>query len=124
MPFIIVPCAMWLSGYLDKTNLIKMTPYLFFAILGIVCLIMGNLTPTKRKFDLIMTAIMPLSFFCTMFVGGFLDKSDLETSFHLYRAVEVAFQPLALTAYLMMAVLALGASFKAFRISKRIKAPK
>ena len=50
-----------------------------------------------------------------MFVVGFLDKSDLETRFHLYKAVNAAFQPIALLLYLLMAIVTFLASFKRLR---------
>ena len=120
-PFIIVPCSCLLSEFLNKRDVLNMNPYIFFAELFIISAIIGNLTPTHRRFDYIMTIIMPLSLFIAMFIGGFIDETDLGGRFYMYRAFEVAFQPLALMIYFMMGLTAFFASYKSFRIIRRIK---
>jgi hypothetical protein len=54
-----------------------------------------------------------------MFVGGVLPLSDLESRFHLYKAVKGAFQPIALQLYFLMAITTFLASFKRFRNIKK-----
>ena len=98
-----------------------MNPYIFFAELFIISVIIGNLSPTHRRFDYIMTIIMPLSLFISMFIGGFIDETDLGGRFYMYRAFEVAFQPLALMLYFMMGLTTFFASYKSFRIINIIK---
>ena len=120
-PFIIVPCSCLLSEFLNKRDVLNMNPYIFFAELFIISAIIGNLTPTHRRFDYIMTIIMPLSLFISMFIGGFIDETDLGGRFYMYRAFEVAFQPLALMIYFMMGLTAFFASYKSFRLIRRIK---
>ncbi|MBQ7232695.1 MAG: hypothetical protein IJX07_05675 [Bacillales bacterium] len=83
--------------------------------------VIGNLSPTHKKFDYIITIIMPLSFCCSMLIIGFFGKSDLETRFHLDGALNAAFQPWSLITYCVMALTAFLASFKTIRIAKRIK---
>ena len=120
-PFIIVPCSCLLSEFLNKRDVLYMNPYIFFAELFIISAMIGNLTPTHRHFDYIMTAIMPLSLFIAMFLGGFLDQTDLGGRFYTDRALDVAFQPLALIAYFMIGATTFFASYKSFRIIRRIK---
>ena len=120
-PFIIVPCSCLLSEFLNKRDVLNMNPYIFFAELFIISAIIGNLTPTHRRFDYIMTIIMPLSLFISMFIGGFIDETDLGGRFYMYRAFEVAFQPLALMLYFMMGLTTFFASYKSFRLIRRIK---
>lgn len=62
-----------------------------------------------------MSAVMPFSLFALMFIIGFIDKSDLETRFHLYKAMKAVFQPIALQLYFLMAVTTCVASFKPIR---------
>ena len=83
--------------------------------LFLLSFVMGFFSPTHRTFDYLMTAIMPFSLFGLMFIGGFLDKSDLETRFHLYKAIKTVFQPIALQLYFLMAVTTFVASFKPIR---------
>ncbi len=100
---------------LDNMNILQMSPYILGAVLLLFSVAMGLFSTTHRTFDYLLTAIMPISLFCCMFVGGFLDKSDLETRFHLYKAVNTAFQPIILQLYLLMVITTFLASFKGFR---------
>ncbi len=120
-PFIIVPCSCFIWDFLDKWDLLEINLYVVLATLLLISAIIGNFTPTHRRFDYIMTAIMPLSFFITMFILGFIDETDLGGRFYMYRAFEVAFQPLALMIYFMMGLTTFFASYKSFRIIRRIK---
>ena len=117
-PFIIISVLVLTMDFLHKIGLIEWSPYILFASLILTSIIFGNLSPTNKKFDYVMTAIVPLSFFLLMFVVGFLDKDDLETRFHLYKAFRAAFQPSCLLKYLIMALTTFLASFKPIRIIK------
>ena len=92
-----------------------MSPYALGAMLLLFSAAMGFFSATYRTFDYFLTAVMPLSLFCCMFVVGFLDKSDLGTQFHLNKAVNAAFQPITLRLYLLMAIASFSASFKHLR---------
>lgn len=119
IPFVVVPLLFLLCEVLSNIKLLQMSPY----ILGIALLLfagaIGFFSPTHRTFDYLLTAITPISFFCWMVVVGFLDKSDLGTRFHLYKAVSVAFQPIALQLYLFMAIVTFLTSFDRFRDIKK-----
>ena len=115
IPFATVPLLLLLCEVLDNMKLLQMSPYILGAVLLLFSVALGIFSTTHRTFDYLLTAIMPISLFCYMFVGGFLDKNDLETRFHLYRAVNVAFQPIALLLYFLMAIVTFLASFKRFR---------
>ena len=115
IPFAAVPLLLLLCEVLDNMKLLQMSPYILGAVLLLFSVAMGFFSTTHRTFDYLLTAIMPLSLFCCMFVAGFLDKSDLETRFHLYRAVNVAFQSSALLLYFLMAIVTFLASFKRIR---------
>ena len=115
IPFAAVPLLLLLCEVLDNMKLLQMSPYILGAVLLLFSVAMGFFSTTHRTFDYLLTAIMPISLSCCMFVGGFLDKSDLETRFHLYGAVNVAFQPIALLLYFLMAIVTFLASFKRIR---------
>ena len=124
IPFVAVPLLLLLCELLNNAKLLQMSPYILGTLLLLFSLAMGFFSTTHRTFDYLLTAIMPISLFCCMFIAGFLDKSDLETRFHLYKAVNAAFQPIALQLYFLMAIATFLASFKSFRnikgqISKR-----
>ena len=115
MPFIIVPLLILSCELLEDTELLKMNPYIFGAFLVLSSAIFGFFSPSNKSVDYLITLIMPLSLFCSMFVGGFLSKSDLETRFHLHIAVDVAFQPIALIFYFAMAIITFITSLKFFK---------
>lgn len=118
IPFVAVPLLLLLCEVLDNMNLLQMSPYILGAVLLLFSVAMGFFSTTHRTFDYLLTAIMPFTLFCCMFVVGFLDKSDLESRFHLYKAVNAAFQPIALQLYFLMAIATFLASFKRFRVIK------
>ena len=121
MPFGIVPLSMALLELLDDTETLRMTPHIMGAVLLLISAMAGLFSPARGAVDHLMAAILPLSLFCSMFMAGFLDKNDLGTRFHLYRAVDVSLQPASLLLYLLMAVVTLGASCRCLRnIIKRL----
>ena len=115
IPFIVVPTLMLFCELLDNAELLKMNLYILGGVLALSSAVFGFLSPSNKSMDYLLTLIMPLSFFCTMFVCGFLSKSDLGSRFHIYRAVDVAVQPIALILYFAMAIIASVASLKYFR---------
>ena len=120
-PFVAVPLLLLLCEVLDNMNLLPMSPYILSAILLLFSGAMAFFSTSSKTFDYLLTLIMPLSLFLCMFVVGFLGESDLGTRFHLYKAVDAAFQPIALLLYFLMAIVAFLTSFKHFRdIKKRI----
>ena len=120
-PFVAVPLLLLLCEVLDNMNLLPMSPYILSAIFLLFSGAMAFFSPSSKTFDYLLTLIMPLSLFLCMFVVGFLGESDLGTRFHLYKAVDAAFQPIALLLYFLMAIVAFLTSFKHFRdIKKRI----
>ena len=121
-PFIILPILMLLCEILENSDLIPMSVYVIVAICILFSAVMGNLTPTRKMFDYIMTIVMPLSFFCVMFLAGlFAEGCDGSPKLYVHDALDVAFQPIALQIYLMMGVVTFLASFRAIRVVKMIK---
>ena len=114
-PFIIIPVVLLSCEYIDNVTTIPMFPWFIIIPIFISC-IMGILSSTHNKFDYIMTVLMPLSLFCFMFIGGFFDKSDLETMFHLDRAFEVALQPICLIEYFCITIATFLSSHKKLRM--------
>ena len=121
IPFMAIPLLLLLCEVIDGMNILRMFPYIPGVLLLLFSATIGFFSTTHRTFDYLLTAIMPLSLFCCMFVVGFLDKCDLDCRFHLYKAVNAAFQPFALQLYFLMAIATFLVSFKPFRdIKKRI----
>ncbi len=114
IPFVLIPVMLLIGEYID--NAIKIPIFPYFIIMPIsLSFIVGIISFTQNKFDYIMAVIMPLSLFCVMFVGGFFDKSDLGTIFHLDRAFKTALQPICLIEYCCMAITTFLSSHKKIR---------
>ena len=120
VPFVIVPASMLLCELLDNAGFIKMNPHVMGAVLFLLSAIVGNLTSAARKFDYLMTVLMPLSLFVFMFIGGYLDETEVYARFDLRKAIKVAAQPGCFQMYIMMAVTTFLASFKPVRIIRKI----
>ena len=120
IPFVAVPILLLLCDVLDNKKLLQMNPYIISAVLLLFSVAMGFFSTTLKTFDYLLTVIMPISLFCFMFVEGFLSLSDLDSRFHLYKAVKTAFQPIALQLYFLMAITTFFASFKHFRKIKKL----
>ena len=115
MPFVAVPLLLLACDILDNINILQMSSYTMSALLLLFSVAMGFFSTTNKTFDYLLTAIMPISLFCFMFVGGFLSSSEVYTRFNLYKAAKTAFQPIALQLYFLMATTTFLASFKRFR---------
>ena len=115
-PFVLIPAFMLLWEYLDNTTPFRISPYFCIIALPIISLIMGTLSQTHHKFDYMMTAMMPLSCFCFMFIVGFFSEGEFGPTFDLYRAFKTAFQPLCFIAYCCMALSAFLSSYKRIRM--------
>lgn len=120
IPFVAVPLLLLICDELDNTELFPMTPCTITSLLLIFSVVVGFSSTTHRMFDYLLVAIMPLSLFCFMFVGGFLSLSDVYNRFNLYKAVKTAFLPIALQLYFLMAITTFFASFKHFRKIKKL----
>ncbi len=120
-PFILVPTLMLLCEHLQNTNVLSNLFLYSVIILALLSAIMGNLSPTNKKFDYLMAVIMPLSLFCLMFIGGFLDKSDLGSRFQLDRGIKTALQVPALILYGIMGLITFLSSYKGIRVVKLLK---
>lgn len=104
IPFVAIPLLLLLCELLNSMKLLQMSPYILGAVLLLFSAVMGFFSTTHKAVDYLLTAVMPISLLCCMFILGFLDRDDLGGRFHLYRAVKVTFQPFALQLYISMAI--------------------
>ena len=119
LPFTVIPCAMLALELLDDSGALRMSPYILGGVLLLLSAMAGFLSPAGRACDYIMTGLVPLAFFCTMFVAGFFDPDDLGSRFHIDRAISASLQPICIVLYILMAGVTLGASFAAFGKNKK-----
>ena len=118
-PFIFIPCICLLIDWLAVSGLININGYVFCGVLFIVAAIIGNLSVNDKKFDCLITALVPLALFLTMFFAGFLDTAEFHSGHDFERGLKVAFQSTALIMYLVTASAAFAASFKPIRILRK-----
>ena len=100
-----------IEGYAFVTTLFSLS-FLFSAAYGFF-------SPSKRKFDYLLTLLLPLASFLFWFLLGYFSKSDLETRYDLSIAVDVSLQPFAVLEYAIMAFTTFFFSFGEFRSVKR-----
>ena len=115
-PFIFIPCLSLLLNWMSVSGLINMNWYAYGALLFILSAIIGNLSISDKKFDYLITVLVPLALFLTMFFAGFFDTSEFHSGHDLERGWECAVQIPALITYFVTAAAAFGASFKRIKI--------
>lgn len=121
LPFIVVPAATVIFDLLDRAKILQMSPEIVLVFLVLISLAFGFFSSTGKKFDYLITVLMPLSFFLSVFIYGFFDEGFLHTQHDLSYAFSVATRPIFLQLYIIMAVATFVASFSYFRnIKKRV----
>lgn len=118
LPFIVMPLATDLIEYFDVKSV-----YIAVGIIILFAVVLGSLSPSSKKNDLVMAILVPASLFCSLLACGFLTTS--ETYGHeIGRAFRVATQNGWLIVYLIVCVVTWAASFKPIRILSLLKKAK
>ena len=82
---------------------------------------LGNLSLTNKKFDYLMTGIVPLACFFTLFIVLFFDEGcDGTPQLSIHHALNMEYYKIWLPIVAIMMVITFVASFKSIRISKKI----
>ena len=103
IPFVVFPITSLLCIFLDS---VEINFYICATCFVLPSLIIGNLSPTSN---------------CCRFVCGFLAKTDLETRFSVYEAIEWVLVDTSLLISVLIAVTTFLASFKFIRITRATK---
>ena len=122
-PFVLFPIICVAYSLLDKIDIINLNILAVFlcVILFVTSAFLGNLSLTKKKFDYLMTIIVPISFLLTLFIALFFDEGcDGKPQLSLHHALNIEYYKVWLPRVAVMAVITFVASFKPIRISKRI----
>ena len=111
-PFIISPFLVGALSLLDGklTGVVKIC---FWVILCLYAALMGSFSSTERKFDYLMTAVMPLSLAFALFIVLLLDNGF---SFSLSHALNFEYYFAWLPMFLLTAFVTFAASFQPIRI--------
>ena len=89
--------------------------HVFWGGVILISAILGINSPTQNKFDYLLTAVIPLTFFVIMGIIGFCSEDDLGTRYHLRLALRCAFQNWYLIAYLVSGSVAFISSYEMIR---------
>ena len=100
-------------------------PYIVVAMLAwlfLFCVLIGNFTPTHKKFDYIMTAIIPVVVLSTLFISLYFDEGcDGKPQFSIHHALNMEYYRIWLPTTSIMALTTFISSFKPFRNFRIIK---
>ena len=121
-PFVLFPIIFSVSVLFEK---IDIAPSIFRILICIVLFvfvaIMGSLSTANKKFDYIMTAIIPISFFLALFIYLFFDEGcNGKPQLSLHHALNMEYYKAWLPFVAIMMIITFIASFKPIRISKKI----
>ncbi len=118
-PFAVFPLLVLLINCLDsmemQSNIWKpLTLILFFLFAAL----MGTLSPTERKFDYLMSLLIPAAFLCTLFVLLYFDEGcDGLPQLSLHHALNMHYYRVWLPYVAIMTGITFITSFKPIRVS-------
>ena len=118
-PFAVFPLLVLLINSLDsmemQSNIWKpLTLILFFLFAAL----MGTLSPTERKFDYLMSLLIPAAFLCTLFVLLYFDEGcDGLPQLSLHHALNMHYYRVWLPYVAIMTGITFITSFKPIRVS-------
>lgn len=122
-PFAVFPLLVLLINSLDsiemQSNIWRaLTLILFFLFAAL----MGTLSPTEKKFDYLMTLLIPAAFLCTLFVSLYFDEGcDGLPQLSLHHALNMHYYRVWLPYVAIMTGITFITSFKPIRVSNMRK---
>lgn len=122
-PFVVFPLLVLLINFLDSMEMqsniwMPLTLILFF----LFATLMGTLSPTEKKFDYLMTLLIPAAFLCTLFVSLYFDEGcDGLPQLSLHHALNMHYYRVWLPYVAIMTGITFIASFKPIRVSNMRK---
>ena len=122
-PFVVFPLLVLLINFLDSVEMQSniwraLTLILFFLFAAL----MGTLSPTEKKFDYLMTLLIPAAFLCTLFVSLYFDEGcDGLPQLSLHHALNMHYYRVWLPYVAIMTGITFVTSFKPIRVSNMRK---
>ena len=114
-PFILFPIIFGIFALLDEIDIINsnILAVFLFVLFFVTTAFLGNLSLTNKKFDYLMTVIVPLSFLLSIFVALFFDEGcDGMPQFSLHHALNIEYYRSWLPIVLAMMAITFVFSFK------------
>ena len=121
IPFIVFPLAGAFCSVLRYTGIVKMNFNIWAIVFALASVVIGNLSPTNKIFDFAIPVVSVIAYNCYRFVFGFLAKTDTETRFSIFEAIEWIFVDTSLLLCVMCALITFLASFRPIRILRVLK---
>ena len=123
-PFIVFPMLFWADDLLKKIDIFYnayefIIACIFVAIL-LFCALIGSLSATNKKFDYLITAIIPISFFLTLFFALYCEEVYDFVRFSLHHALSIEYYRDWLPCVSIMTAITFITSFKPIRLSKKL----
>lgn len=122
-PLVMFPIIYLIINFLDEMDIINpnilviLTCIVFFLFSALV----GSLSITNKKFDYLMTAIIPFSLLLTLFVCLFFDEGcDGMPQLSLHHALNIEYYKGWLPIVFIMTAITFIFSFKPIRLSKKL----
>lgn len=122
-PVVLFSIIFWGLTLLDEIDIISSSILAVFScvILFVTAAFLGNLSLTNKKFDYLMTVIIPSSFLLTLFIALLFDKGcDGTPQLSISHALNLEYYKIWLPIVAIMTVITFIASFKPIRISKKL----
>ena len=122
-PFILFPIIFGIFTLLDEIDIINsnILAVFLFVIFFVTTAFLGNLSLTNKKFDYLMTGIVPLAGFFALFIALFFDEGcDGTPQLSIHHALNMEYYKIWLPIVAIMTVITFVASFKPIRISKKL----
>ena len=116
-PFVINPIIFLTAALLESAEILKpIVPYFMFGALFLFAAVIGIISPSKAKFDYLITIIVPVSVFFALFIALFFDEGcDGTPQLSLSHALNIEYYRAWLPMVLVMTVIAFVFSFKPIR---------
>ncbi len=119
MPFVLLPVFLQTSDFLFDYLIRGVAIVIFLGLFFLISISMGFFSPTKRVFDWVLLIIMPISMCWAIIVVEYF--SSAYCGRYLHHGMGEAIAPQCLLVYALMALLAFFASYRGFRILKKVK---
>ena len=113
-PFVIFTILFLLPTLLDSSEILEFI--VFAASLFLFAAVLGIISPSKARFDYLITIIVPVSVFFALFIALFFDEGcDGTPQLSLSHALNIEYYRAWLPMVLVMTVIAFVFSFKPIR---------
>ena len=121
MPFLAFPLTALLCNFLHYVSIVELNFNIWATVFVLISIVIGNLSPTNKMFDYAIPAVSAIAWLSYKFIFGFFSKTDLETRFSIFEAIEWICVDTTQLLCAIIAVTTFLASFRPIRIMRIIK---